>query len=133
MRPAILILICFSFNSLAQVQTNLIQLQPKDPFENFLIQNLYSDSNGTADIIWIRKEVKPHKHVSHSEYIYFLEGSGKMLIDDSVQVVNPGDIIFIPENTVHALKVTSAIPIKVISIHAPQYDGQDRIPIEREW
>ena len=41
-----------------------------------------------------------------------------------------GDIIFIPMNTVHSLKVTSSIPVKVLSVQSPRFDGKDRIFVD---
>jgi len=38
-----------------------------------------------------------------------------------------GGSIFIPQNTWHYVKVTSAEPLKVLSIQAPNFDGKDRV------
>ncbi|MBK9732009.1 MAG: cupin domain-containing protein [Chitinophagaceae bacterium] len=122
-----------SFIAAAQTQTNIGSLIPKEAYENISSQLLNSDSNVTSIVIWIKKEVKPHVHTIHSEQVYVLEGTGKMLLGEKTMEVKPGDLIFIPKQTIHALKVTSATPMKVLSIQAPEFDGKDRVFVEREW
>ena len=126
-------LLLFSIGAAAQSQTNIDSLFPKGEYENISRQQLNSDSNVTSLVIWIRKEIQPHLHATHSEHVYILEGSGKMLLGEKTFAVNPGDLIFIPENTRHALRVTSAIPMKVISIQAPEFDEKDRVPLDVQW
>jgi mannose-6-phosphate isomerase-like protein (cupin superfamily) len=59
-----------------------------------------------------------------------LEGEGEMAVGDKKFPVKKGDIIFIPRGTVHSLKVTSPVPVKVISLQAPMFDGKDRVFVE---
>lgn len=101
----------------------------KAPFE---YENVYSrsiafDSLASSFVIFIKKEVKEHKHVFHSEHVYVLEGEGEMLLGERSFMVKKGDMVFIPKNTVHGLKVTSMVPVKVLSIQSPLFDGKDRI------
>lgn len=133
MKIPFLLFALFPLALLAQQQTNVTQLSPKDAYDNLFIQNLSSDTNITSDVLWIKKEVKPHKHSSHSECVYFLEGNGKMLIGDKTYDAKAGDYFYVPVNVVHALRVTSGNPVKVIAIHAPKFDGKDRVPIEMQW
>jgi len=53
-----------------------------------------------------------------------------MILGDKTIKVKKGDIIFIPKNTVHSLKVNSQTPMKVVSIQSPFFDGTDRVFIE---
>lgn len=89
-----------------------------------------SDSLSSSFVIFIKKEVKKHKHVSHTENVYILDGEGEMLLGDKSFKVKKGDMIFIPMNTVHSLKVTSSIPVKVLSVQSPRFDGKDRIFVD---
>ena len=41
--------------------------------------------------------------------------------------ISQGDYFRIPENTYHALKVTSKEPIKVLSVQSPEFLGKDRV------
>ena len=51
-----------------------------------------------------------------------------MTLGSITKEIKAGDIIFIPANTFHEVKVTSEKPLKVISIQAPEFDGTDRVP-----
>ena len=113
--------------------TDLNSLSPKEEYENITAQKLNTDSNATSIVIWIKKEVKPHYHATHSEHVYILEGMGKMLLGEKIFDIKPGDLIFIPQGRVHALRVTSAQPVKVLSIQSPEFDGSDRVMVEQDW
>ena len=95
--------------------------------ENIYNRPLYSDSLTSSFVIFIKKEVKEHKHVTHAEHVIVLEGEAIMKLDGRSFKIKKGDVIFIPENTWHYVKTTSKIPLKVISIQAPNFDGKDRV------
>ncbi len=114
----------------AQSSMNIDTVQIREPYDNVLIKKLNSDKNASTFLIFIKKEVKLHKHITHSETIIILEGTGVMNLGDKNFEVKKGDIIFVPENTPHSVKVTSEIPLKVISIQAPEFDGKDRVFVD---
>ncbi len=122
------IFIVFYGNS--QESLNVESLSINETYDNVLIKKLNSDKNSSTFLIFIKKEVKLHKHLSHSETIYVVDGSGKMVMGDKNLEVKKGDVIFIPENTPHSVIVTSEQPLKVISTQAPEFDGKDRVFIE---
>jgi mannose-6-phosphate isomerase-like protein (cupin superfamily) len=78
-------------------------------------------------VLFIKKEVKKHKHVTHTEQVYILDGEGEMMVGDKKMKVKKGDIVLIPKNTFHSLKVTSPTPMKVLSVQSPIFDGKDRV------
>ncbi len=88
---------------------------------------IFGDSLASSFCIVIKKEVKAHKHLKHSEHVMVLEGEGIMKLGDKIVNIKKGDIVFIPKNTVHSVKTTSKIPLKVISIQTPMFDGTDRV------
>lgn len=96
-------------------------------YENIYNRPLFSDSLASSFIIFIKKEVKSHKHLTHTEHVTILEGEGEMILGDKKFTVRKGDIIFIPKNTFHSLKTTSAVPVKVLSVQSPRFDGTDRV------
>lgn len=96
-------------------------------FDNLYNRPLYSDPEASSFVIFVKKEVKEHKHVTHAEHIVVLEGEADMTLDAKSFKIKKGDMIFVPKNTWHAVKVTSKIPLKVLSIQAPNFDGKDRI------
>ena len=106
------------------------QLIPPSNYANIHVQNLFNDTLSSVFCIWIKKEVKLHKHASHTEQVMVLEGEGKMQLNGKETLISKGSIINIPKGTPHKVTVTSTIPLKVISIQSPRFDGTDRIILE---
>lgn len=99
------------------------------PEANFS-KNLFNDSLSSSFLIVVKKEVKPHKHLSHSEHVVVLDGTAELLLGDKKINVKKNDVVFIPKGTIHGVKVTSSQPLKIVSIQSPYFDGTDRIWIE---
>ena len=114
----------------AQTSQSLDTIKAPDVYDNIFLRKLYSDSLVSSFVIFIKKEVKAHVHVTHSEHVYVLDGEGEMTVGDKSMKVKKGDMLFIPKGTVHSLKVTSATPVKVLSVQAPMFDGKDRVMVE---
>ncbi len=106
------------------INTDTLRLSNKEVIAN---KKLFSDSLVSSFCITIRNEVKWHKHLHHAEHVIVQEGEAIMTLGDKQFTVKKNDVIFIPKNTWHAVKVTSSIPLKVISIQAPLFDGSDRV------
>ena len=51
----------------AQSSMNLDTVQIRESYDNVLIKKLNSDKNASTFLIFIKKEVKLHKHRTHSE------------------------------------------------------------------
>lgn len=119
-------LLC-SFVTIGQNIVDVKKLKPQEEYDNILIKKLDTDSNATSFVIWVKKGVKSHKHVNHSEVLYVIEGEGEMTIGKAINPIKAGDYFRIPKNTYHALKVTSKMPMKVISVQAPEFYGKDRV------
>jgi mannose-6-phosphate isomerase-like protein (cupin superfamily) len=97
-------------------------------YENVYSRALYSDTSIVSSfVIFIKKEVKAHKHITHAEHVIVLEGKAEMTLNDKTFSIKKGDVIFIPKNSFHSVKTTSKIPLKVLSIQAPYFDGKDRV------
>lgn len=112
-------------------EMNLDSLMPKVEFENISNQMIYSDSVVSTFIIWVKTSVPLHKHAWHTEQVTVLEGTADMRVGEKLFSIKKGDIIFIPEDTPHSVMVTSDIPLKVLSIQAPEFKGDDRILLEK--
>jgi len=112
---------------IAQENFNLDTLQPKQAYENILVEPIYENENNSYFVIWIKKAVKSHKHETHTETITVIEGEGIMTVGKNSFTIKKGDFFEIPKNTFHALKVTSKTPMKVLSIQTPKFDGTDRV------
>lgn len=102
-------------------------------FDNEKTVNLKALSNSedaSTFLIEIKDTIKPHYHKVHTEMIYVVEGKAKFYFDGKVLTISKGDFFEIPRNTVHAVKVVSEQALKVLSIQAPQFKGEDRIFVE---
>lgn len=129
MKNLFFLFILFPFFAKAQNQS-LDTIKDPANYDNIYNRTLASDSLSSSFVIFIKKEVKKHKHATHTENVYILDGEGEILLGDKTFKVKKGDIIFIPMNTVHSLKVTSSIPVKVLSVQSPRFDGKDRIFVD---
>ncbi len=98
--------------------------------DNIYNKPLFGDSLVSSFVIVIKKEVKLHKHATHTEHVVVLDGTGQMTLGDKNFEIKKGDVIFIPKNTTHAVKTTSKQPLKVLSVQSPNFDGKDRLFIE---
>ncbi|MFN4233251.1 MAG: cupin domain-containing protein [Bacteroidia bacterium] len=124
-------IVCLTLKLKIAAQTfNLNALVPKENFENIYSEKIAEDSLSSSFIIWIKKEVKLHKHLEHSEHVYILEGEGEMQLGEKWINIKSGDLIFIPKNTPHKVKTSSTTILKALSIQSPFFDGSDRIVLE---
>lgn len=122
------IALLFSINSFAQQHMNLnAMIEPEVAPGKTVVQSLFSDSLVTSTIIYISKEVRLHKHLSHSEHVLVLSGEGEMQLGTKTYRIKKDDLIFIPKGVPHSVKTVSSTPLKVISIQAPMFDGKDRV------
>ncbi|MFM2018456.1 MAG: hypothetical protein RL007_2112 [Bacteroidota bacterium] len=101
-----------------------------DAKKNF-VKALHSDSLSSSFIIEIPAEVKLHYHAHHTEQVVVLSGEADMRLGDQNIHIKAGDVVFIPKGTPHSAKVTSTVPLRIISIQAPYFDGSDRIMLEK--
>jgi mannose-6-phosphate isomerase-like protein (cupin superfamily) len=100
--------------------------------DNVYNRSAFSDNLASSFVIVIKKEVKAHKHATHSEHVLVLEGEGLMRLGENSFNIKKGDLVFIPENTVHSVKCKSKMPLKVLSVQSPMFDGKDRIMVEEK-
>lgn len=128
MIKVLLILFCgFSFFCKAQTFINTDTIGIKTVSDNLYNKPLFNDSLVSSFAIVIKKEVKSHKHLNHTEHVVVLSGKGQMKLNDRSFEIKKGDVVFIPKNSVHSVKTTSKEPLKVLSLQAPFFDGKDRI------
>ncbi len=63
---------------------------------------------------------KPHSHKTEQCYT-IIEGQGLMRVDDDKQIVNAGDTIFIPSNSLHGLENTGKEILRYLSAGSPVF------------
>lgn len=116
----------------AQSLTEASYIKPSKEFTNVLTERIAGDTLVSTFIIWIKESVPMHKHEHHSENVVVIEGSAIMTLGDKQQEIKAGDVIFIPANTWHDVRVISDIPLKVVSVKSPYDDGKDVIIYKKQ-
>ncbi|MCO6499231.1 MAG: cupin domain-containing protein [Vicingus serpentipes] len=112
--------VCFS-----QDVTNVNTVKPTEEYDNVHYKKFYSDMNTSYFVIWIKKGIRSHKHVSHTENVIVLEGSGVMTVGEKTFDIKVGDYFMIHQDVFHAVEVTSEEPLKIIAVRSPEYFGKD--------
>jgi mannose-6-phosphate isomerase-like protein (cupin superfamily) len=126
-----IVLSCIGMTTFAQMHSRTDTIGVRSTTDNLYNKKLFGDSLASSFYIVIHREVKAHRHLAHSEHVVVMEGEGEMRLGDSVFVIRPQDVIFIPKNTVHSAKRKGNVPLKVLSIQAPHFDGKDRVMTEK--
>ena len=122
--------IIFSTGLWAQTKSAIADFEPDQDYDNIVVKKIYTDTHTSTFVIWIKKGVKPHKHIKHTEQVLVLEGKASVQLNDKEIIVEKGDWVTIQEQTIHAVKVLSKIPLKVISVQTPEFKGEDRVFVE---
>ena len=65
----------------------------------------------------------PHFHPNDEQFIYLLEGRAAFLLGDEVKVVDPGDLVHIPRNKVHGIRVVEG-PVRFFACKSPSGSGK---------
>lgn len=73
----------------------------------------------------VGKRSPDHYHAVTEEVYYILEGQGRIYIGGEAADVRPGETIFIPSNTIHAIENTGITPLRFIVVSSPPYDRDD--------
>ncbi len=64
----------------------------------------------------------PHSHPNDEQWIYMLEGRVAHLLGDEVISVGPGDLVHIPRNTVHGIRLLET-PCRFFTCKSPAGSG----------
>lgn len=133
MRLLFVLLIVNSVYGYGQTFDGLENYSTEGEYENISVQKITEDSLQSCFVIWIKHGVKAHYHAEHTENIVVVSGEGMMTLDDEIFMIKKGDYVNIPKGTVHSVtQVLSEEPLKVLSIQSPQFDGKDRIFVEKQ-
>ncbi len=73
-----------------------------------------------------------HLHRSFQEIYYFLEGTGKMRLNEETFPVKKGDAIVIPKGTPHKVFNTGASPLRILCCCAPPYTHEETELLESD-
>jgi len=121
----------FSFTLFGQ-NISATKLEPDSSnFENIYVKKYAETEHQSTFIIWIKKEVKPHYHANHTEFVQVISGKGIMNLNGETFKIKKSSSMLITKGSVHSVITTSRKPLKVISVQAPIFDG-DRIWVEEK-
>jgi quercetin dioxygenase-like cupin family protein len=82
-------------------------------------------TTGAEKLVVIEVNLSPghghnfHKHPEQEEVIYVIEGTIEQWLREEKRMLNPGDSVFIPADTVHASFNVSSNPAKLLAILGP--------------
>ena len=127
----VLLIFLINYSAAQEFISSTDKIEPlNEEYDNISITKLSTNTDATTFAIWIKKKVKIHKHINHTEHVYIKQGKGKFQLADSLYNVKTGDLIIVPKNTWHGVIVESKNPMKVISIQSPEFFGKDRVFIK---
>jgi quercetin dioxygenase-like cupin family protein len=64
----------------------------------------------------------PHVHPNDEQWFYMLEGRAATLLGDEIITVGPGDLVYIPRNTVHGIRLLES-PCRFFTCKSPAGSG----------
>jgi mannose-6-phosphate isomerase-like protein (cupin superfamily) len=133
LRSSLTIIAIFTILELsAQSVQNVKNLPAPANMNNVGVAKISTDSLHSTYIIWVDDSVRPHYHDRHTELIYVLEGEGVFYRDEEAEVIRAGDYLIILPGTVHSYKCSKGKRTKVLSIQTPEFDGSDRIWVDKQ-
>lgn len=121
-------MLCMSSLHGQHINLNKFDFDEQKPVQLLPLSN---SEDVSSFLIEIKDTVKPHYHKVHTELIYVVEGTAKFHFKGKVDTISTGDFFEIPRSEVHSVKVISDESLKVLSIQAPEFKGEDRIFIEQ--
>ena len=65
----------------------------------------------------------PHSHPNDEQWIYMLEGRVARQLGDEVTTIGPGDLVHIPRNTVHGIRILQS-PGRFFTCKSPAGSGK---------
>lgn len=95
----------------------------EDKVENIEVIVSAADSEGHLSLIesdWTPEfQVRPHYHKAHHETFYIVSGQVEWTIGGQTRLMKAGDLVHIPPNTIHAVKVVGDEPMHSLMFFQP--------------
>jgi quercetin dioxygenase-like cupin family protein len=76
--------------------------------------------------------VVPHFHIEHAETFYVLSGQVEWTVNGETQQLGRGDLVYIPPDTVHAVKVLGTEDVRTLMIYEPG-DYEEHLDEEQQY
>ncbi len=78
------------------------------------------------------EKITPRSHEKHDMIIYIHWGSGRFHIGDKDFFASAGDVMYVPRGTVYSATRTGTIPLELITVFQPVFNGDDVIYEDKE-
>ena len=115
-------------NSIVSHFDQIIQIKTKVQTQMFENNNVMMKQFG-GDLIKVGivtydegEAPPPHSHPNDEQWIYMLEGRVAHLLGDEVYSVGPGDLVHIPRNVVHGIRLLET-PCRFFTCKSPAGSG----------
>jgi quercetin 2,3-dioxygenase len=76
--------------------------------------------------------VQPHFHVEHCEVFYVLDGQVEWTVNGETHLMGAGDLVYIPPDTVHSVKVIGQKDMRTLMIYQPG-GHEDHLEEEQQY
>ena len=73
-----------------------------------------------------------HYHNAKNEIFYVAHGQATIRLKEGEKILNPGDWLYLPNNTVHQINSTGTEDLEILEFGHPQ-DDLDVIRVEDPW
>lgn len=71
------------------------------------------------------KKARPHHHKTSEEIYYIMSWKGRVAVGSLNMPIKPGDVIYIPTDTAHALANYNAKNLDILCVSTPPYTHED--------
>lgn len=109
----------------------LLSANPLSPGQNIRVTTLGKGKEVSHHLVQIRDREKPHVHRSHDLTVLMLKGKGYLMLEQKQIELRKGDVLFIPQGSVHYFVNTFSEPSVGLAVFSPVFDGKDAIPVEK--
>ena len=107
----------------------LLSANPLSPDQNIRVTTLGKGKDMSHHLVQIRDHEKPHVHKTHDLTVAMLKGKGYLMLDQKRIELRRGDVLFIPQGSVHYFVNTFAEPSVGLAVFSPVFKGKDSIPV----
>jgi len=106
--------------------------KPDSPITTWKVPLSGADTEGLVtlqDEIWSAQfDVPLHFHKKHAETFYILDGEVEWTVGGETHVMHPGDLVYIPPNTPHKVRVIGGKPMHTLFFSLPGgYEDQEAL------
>ncbi len=86
---------------------------------------LTDETAASCRIFRVYRPAPLHFHISCDEYLYVLQGRGRIRIEDNVREVGPGELIHFKQRVVHGMPEILEHPFVFLAIDTPRRPPED--------